>query len=56
MIENGLAGNSARSNAAKGEKILEAGARALANLITDPETWAIPKDLRLLETGDMCLR
>ena len=55
MTENGLAGNPARSNVVKGEKMLEAGANALANLITDPETWATSKDLRLTETGGVPL-
>ena len=49
MTKNGLAGNPVRSNAAKGEKMLEAGAKALANLIMDPETWAASKDLRWAE-------
>jgi len=43
---NGLAGNPARSTAEKGERILEAGADALAALILDPETWAAPDDRR----------
>ena len=51
MTENGLTGNPTRSNATKGEKMLEAGAKALANLLIDPETWAAPKDLRLTKTG-----
>ena len=54
--ENGVSGNPARSNAKKGEKILEAGADALARLICDPETWAAPKDLRLPSTGDVPFR
>ena len=51
VTENGLAGNLARSNPDKGEKMLEAGAEALARLICDPDTWAIPNDLRLESTG-----
>jgi creatinine amidohydrolase len=51
MTENGLAGNPVRSNAIKGEKMIEAGARAIAELILDPKTWAPAKDLRLPETG-----
>ena len=56
MTENGLAGNPARSNAAKGEKMLEAGAKALTKLIIDPETWADHRDLRLTETGGVPFR
>ena len=56
MTENGLAGNPARSNAEKGENMLEAGAEALAKLMIDPETWAVPKDLRLAETGGVPFR
>lgn len=43
---NGMAGNPTRSTAEKGEKMLEAGAEALARLILDPETWATPEDRR----------
>ena len=46
MTHNGVAGVPARSNAVKGEAMLEAGAEALAALIADPETWAAPQDLR----------
>lgn len=53
---NGLAGNPARSSAEKGEAMLEAGARALAALITDPATWAAPGDLRAAGTGGVPFR
>lgn len=43
---NGLAGNPARANAAKGQAMIEAGADALAALILDPRTWATPDDQR----------
>ena len=56
VTHNGLAGEPARSSAAKGEKILEAGAMALAKLIMDPETWAAPDDLRADETGGVPFR
>lgn len=56
VTENGLAGNPARSTAEKGEKMLEAGAAALARLILDPDTWAEPNDLRLPETGGIPFR
>ena len=56
VTENGLAGNPARSNPDKGEKMLEAGAEALARLICDPDTWAVPNDLRLESTGGVPFR
>lgn len=46
MTANGLAGTPARSSVDKGERLLQAGAQAVADLITDPETWAAPRDLR----------
>lgn len=46
MTANGLAGNPARSSADKGERLLQAGAEAVAALITDPATWEAPRDLR----------
>ncbi|APE42926.1 hypothetical protein BOO69_05430 [Sulfitobacter alexandrii] len=46
LTGNGVAGNPARSSAEKGERLLEAGATQIAALITDPETWADPEDLR----------
>ena len=56
VTENGLAGNPTRSNAEKGEKMLEAGADAIARLILDPDTWADPLDRRLPETGGVPFR
>ena len=56
LINIGLAGNPARSNADKGEKMLEAAGDALARLICDEETWAKPRDLRLPETGGVPFR
>jgi len=56
MTENGLSGNPARSNVAKGENMLEAGAEALKKLILDRETWATPKDLRSSQTGGIPFR
>ncbi|MEM6987544.1 MAG: creatininase family protein, partial [Pseudomonadota bacterium] len=56
VTDNGLAGNPTRSTAEKGEKMLEAGADALARLILDAETWADPKDRRLSETGGVPFR
>ncbi len=43
---NGMAGNPARASAEKGEKMLEAGADALAALIVDAQSWADPRDKR----------
>jgi creatinine amidohydrolase len=56
VTENGLAGNPARSNLDKGEKMLEAAAEALARLICDSETWAAPNDLRSDSTGSVPFR
>ena len=41
-----MAGNASRATAEKGERMLEAGANALAALICDPATWADPADRR----------
>jgi creatinine amidohydrolase len=46
MTGNGIAGIPEKASAAKGEALLEAGAEAVAALITDPATWAAPADLR----------
>ncbi|MCM2560563.1 creatininase family protein [Lutimaribacter sp. EGI FJ00015] len=46
MTANGLAGNPARATPEKGELLLQAGAKAVAALIADPDTWASPRDLR----------
>lgn len=43
---NGLTGDPGRATAAKGRRLLEAAAEAIAALITDPETWAEPEDRR----------
>ena len=53
---NGLAGNPARASAEKGERLIEAGAEAVAALIRDPETWAPPRDLRGEGTGGVAFR
>jgi creatinine amidohydrolase len=53
---NGLAGNPARATAEKGEKMLAAGASALARLIMDSETWADPMDRRDDTTGGVPFR
>lgn len=46
LTGNGVAGVPTRSTAQKGEKLIEASAQALANLILDPDTWAPPQDMR----------
>jgi creatinine amidohydrolase len=46
MTGNGIAGNPARATAEKGEKLLDVAARAVADLIVDPATWAAPDDMR----------
>jgi creatinine amidohydrolase len=43
---NGVSGNPTRANAEKGEKMLDAAARVIAELIADPDTWAPMRDLR----------
>lgn len=52
---NGVIGFPEKANADKGERLLEIGAQALADLITDPATWAPPRDLRFAETGGVPL-
>ncbi len=56
VTENGVYGNPTRSNADKGEKMLEAAADALARLICDPETWAPTDDLRPDSVGGVPFR
>lgn len=46
MTGNGVSGNPARASAEKGERLLDAAAAALAELILDEKTWAKPQDLR----------
>ncbi|MCP3971698.1 MAG: creatininase family protein [Rhodobacteraceae bacterium] len=56
MTGNGVAGKPGRATAQKGEKMMEAGAEALARLITDPDTWSAPQDLRTGGTMDVPFR
>lgn len=56
LTGNGVAGVPERSTAEKGEKLLDVSADALAALITDPETWAAPHDLRGAGTGGVSFR
>lgn len=53
---NGVSGFPAKATAAKGEKLLEAAAGAIAALITDPETWAPMADIRGEGTGGVPFR
>ncbi len=46
MTGNGVSGIPGKATAEKGERIIEAGASAIAALIIDPETWAAPQDKR----------
>ena len=48
---NGVLGMPEKSTPEKGETLLEIGSQALADLITDPETWADVQDLRGEGTG-----
>ena len=56
MTANGVSGIPTRASAEKGEKLLEAAARAIAALITEPETWAPHGDLRGEGTGGVAFR
>ena len=56
VTHNGISGNPARATAEKGEKMMNAGAEAIAKLIMDPETWAAPNDLKLESIGGIPFR
>jgi creatinine amidohydrolase len=56
MTGNGVSGYPAKATPAKGERILEAAAGAIAALIVDPETWAPARDLRGEGTGGVPFR
>jgi creatinine amidohydrolase len=56
MTANGVSGVPARASAAKGERLLDAAAEAIAALITDPQTWAAPGDRRGSGTGGVPFR
>jgi len=53
---NGVIGDPSKANAEKGERLLEAAAQTIAALITDPDTWVGPGDLRGNGTGDVPFR
>ena len=56
LTGNGVAGNPTRATAEKGEQLLQVSADAIAALITDPDTWAAPADLRGAGTGGVPFR
>lgn len=56
LTGNGVAGIPEKSTADKGEAMLEVSAQALADLITDPATWADPQDKRPETLGGVPLR
>ncbi len=56
VTHNGTIGVPTKASAEKGEKLLEAGAEALSDLICDPDTWAPARDLRGQETGGVAFR
>ncbi len=56
VTHNGLSGVPARSNADKGKALLDVSVQAIADLITDPDTWAPPRDLRGPQTGGVPFR
>ena len=53
---NGVAGLPEKSTAEKGERLLELGSQAVAELIADPDTWATPLDLRDAELAGVPFR
>jgi len=53
---NGVSGIPAKATAAKGEQILEVASDAITALITDPATWAPPRDKRGAGTGGVPFR
>jgi creatinine amidohydrolase len=56
MTANGVSGVPARSSADKGERLLDAAARSIAAVITEPETWAPAQDRRGDGTGGVPFR
>ena len=46
MTAHGATGMPGRATADKGERLFEAAANAIAEMILDPETWAAPSDQR----------
>ncbi|NNE54018.1 MAG: creatininase family protein [Sulfitobacter sp.] len=53
---NGVSGKPGTATVEKGEALLKASAQALADLISDPETWEAAQDLRGNETGGVPFR
>jgi len=53
---NGVSGNPTNATAAQGEKLLDAAAQSIANLITDPDTFATAQDLRDDQIGGVAFR
>jgi len=56
MTGNGVSGIPEKATPEKGEKLLEVASDAIAALITDPETWAPPRDLRGAGTAGVPFR
>ena len=56
VTPNGVIGDPSRASAEKGERLLDAAAQAIADLITAPQTWAQAEDLRGNATGDVPFR
>jgi creatinine amidohydrolase len=52
---NGVVGDPSRASAEKGERLLQASAEGLAELMLAPETWAGSEDVRLPEIGGVPL-
>ena len=56
LTGNGVAGVPEKATAKKGEALLDVSAAGLAALITDPDTWAAPLDLRGESVGGVAFR
>ncbi|MCB1740946.1 MAG: creatininase family protein [Gammaproteobacteria bacterium] len=56
VTPNGVIGNPAHASADKGERLLEAAAQAVADLIGDPKSWATARDLRGNGTAGVSFR
>ena len=53
VTPNGVIGDPGKASAEKGEELLERASQALADLISDPATWAPAADRRGNATGDV---
>ena len=56
VTPNGVIGDPSTASAEKGERLLDAASDAIADLITDPQTWAPAPDVRSDGTGGVPFR